>query len=363
MICCNGGVECVSVARIISRIKGDLAYGRVFSPEGGFARALIGKRIKGILQRSGYPFSSMEESVWGAVLDRVQPLKVVGIQPSRELCVACHKRGIWVADVQHGVIGDGHPWYAASTRGADPVEFLPDAFLCWDRESQMVIDSWGAAKKIRTHAIGNRWIARFRKLEPHDRLVNNLTRKFDSQNTNDIGRPSILVSLSWGEADIPNGFMVDGLRDTIRATADQYHWSVRLHPNQLNGFATDEGSRFRTYFRENLEGLVEWEAATKTALPAVLRTTDLAISWNSSVCIEAAIMGIPAAQLDPKLRGAGKNTNNYRRYGESGKIGFVDANPESLGAWIVSALNSPRQPEEFDEYDQEYSSVLDFLAR
>src|SRR5687767_8476343 len=53
-------IRCVSIARIISTVKGDLSYGNVHSPEGAFARALLCKRLKGLFSRGRYPFSRME---------------------------------------------------------------------------------------------------------------------------------------------------------------------------------------------------------------------------------------------------------------------------------------------------------------
>lgn len=355
------GVECVSVARVISRIKGDLAYGRVYSPEGGFARALVTKRLKGLWAR-GYPYSKHEERVWARILDRTGARKVLAIQPSRELCVACRERGVWVADVQHGVIGESHPWYGGRFRGQDPVSYLPHAFLCWDEGSRAVIEPWARDKGIHSPVIGNRWVARFVRRAPDDALVQRLLGTFDARTLNPKRLPAVVVALSWGESNIPNGFMVDGLRDAIRATQDRIRWFVRLHPNQLNGFATHEGRKFREFFREYLDGLVEWEAATRVALPLLLAHTDMVVSWASSVSIEAAQMGIPSALLDPRLRAPDDRGDYYEHYRRAGLIDLIPESESSICSWIQAHAGSKGRPENFDAFEAEYRRLLDFLS-
>jgi hypothetical protein len=356
------GTECVSVARIISRIKGPLSHGRVFSPEGRFARALVTKRLKGRFGKVDYPYSRMEESVWGDILDQTGAKKVFGIQPSRELCVAGRKRGVWVADVQHGVISESHPWYGERFRGRDPVEHLPHAFLCWDYGSERVISKWAQPKGIGTIVTGNRWVARFLHRDRHDTLVNKLFDRFEAETSKAPDRPTILVSLSWGDINIPNGFMVDALRNVIRSTGDRYQWRVRLHPNQIKGFATHEGRRFTAWQRENLDGHVEWELTTRSALPVILKSTDLHISWNSSVSIEAAQMGIRSALLDPRLRSPALKGDYYEYYRDNGMIELVEETEPSVHAWIERNIASKKSPENFDQFDQAYRDLLQFLS-
>lgn len=356
------GVRCLSVARIISRIKGDLAYGHVVSPEGAFARALVAKRLIGRLRRDKYPYSRMEEAIWGEILDQSGVRKVLGIQPSRELCVACRERGIWVADVQHGVIGESHPWYGQAFRGEDPVDYLPHAFLVWDKGSQSVIDQWGLAKGVVTIVTGNRWVARFLRPRHDDMLVGPLLAQYAARNLNPQNKPAVLVALSWGEVNIPNGFMVDALIAVIRETSSDYHWSVRLHPNQINGFATHEGRRFSRFFEEHLQGRVEWEVATRSPLPLVLLHSDLLISWNSSSAIEASQMGVRSALMDPRLRGDGSLKDYYRYHRAIGMIDTIEASTDVIQQWLIDHASGKAAVEPFAAFDLAYAETLQFLA-
>lgn len=357
------GIECVSIARIISRIKGEVAYGKVLSPEGAFARALLAKRFLGKFARGSYPYSRMEEAIWGEILDKTGARKVFGIQPSREMCVACHKRGVWVADVQHGVIGDSHPWYGVAFRGEDRREWLPDAFILWDEGSAAVINRWAAAQGIETIVTGNRWVERFLRRRADDRLASTLFAQYEAKLKDvDDKLPSILVTLSWGNDRIPNGFLPDAMCEVIRRTSKWFNWNVRLHPNQLNGFATHEGRRFNDFFEKHLEGYVSWDAPTRAALPVVLSHSDLHISWNSSVSIEAAQMGIRTALLDPALNDPLMLGDYYEYYREKGMIDVVTATEAELMQWIEANVSGKRPPEEFGSYDRAYSKLLDFLA-
>lgn len=356
-------IECISVARIISRIKGDLSYGKAFSPEGAFARAFIVKRLQSLWRTNRYPYSTMEEAIWGKIIDESKVQHVIAIQPSRELCVACHKRNVWVADIQHGVIADAHPWYGQSFRSQDPLEQLPHAFICWDKGSSSVIEKWAKTKGIDTFVIGNRWVRRFQYPQFQDPLVKTLQEKFDAGGLNPEQKPAILLALSWGEVNIPNGFMVDDVLHTIQHTSNKYKWFIRLHPNQIKGFATHEGIQFTKFFEKNLKCHAENYFATHTALPLLLNHVDIVLTWNSSVCIEAAQMGIKTALLDPRLRVNSKLEDYYFYYKQKGLIDLLEASEEKITSWIAYNITSRKQKENFFEYDTEYERLMRILAK
>lgn len=357
------GMRCVSVARVISSLKGDLAYGTVVSPEGGFARALVQKRLLALFTRR-YPYSPMEEAQWDRILDATQARRVVAIQPSRELCTAARRRGVWVADLQHGVIADMHPWYGAAFRAAEPEEHLPHAFLCWDEGSKQVLAKWAHSRGLQTPVIGNRWLARFLRRSPADKLVEELRRRHaPAAGPQHATARTALVSLSWGEDNIPNGFIAEGLLQAMRKSAASMRWMVRLHPNQVEGFAKAEGSRFRAFYERELAGIAEWRFATTAPLPIVLQSVDLHLSWTSSVCIEAAQMGIKSALLNPKLRQVESMREYFGAYQRSGMVDLVDDSESALLAWIERNLHSKRTPAGLDACDARYRELIEFLSQ
>lgn len=356
------GVSCISIARIISVIKGKKSYAKVFSPEGKFARALIEKKISGIFRQQNFPYSKWEEQTWGLILDEVSPQKVLAILPSRELCKACHDRGIWVADVQHGVIAKNHPWYGANFRSGESKELLPDGFLVWDIGSANVINEWALEKGISVRVIGNRWLARFKQINKDDFLVQEARSRIGEYLNRSNTKPYILISLSWGEDNTVKGEVPKLLEEVIRSTADRYNWLIRLHPNQIIGFATHEFNIFIKQFDSRLSGFAEWEIATRSPLPVVLGFTDLHISWMSSVALEAAQMGIKSALLNPRLNGIFKD-DYFSEYNKLGIIDFVSYDGKVIKDWITENLNTKAQSKmEQQKNDTNYRELLDFIA-
>jgi hypothetical protein len=284
--------------------------------------------------------------------------------PSRELCTAAHRRGIWVADVQHGVIAEGHPWYGSNTRGNDPLEQLPDAFLCWDPGSAAVIKQWASSRGIAVEVIGNRWLMRFIRNSPEDKLVQKV--KADYHFATALCGPrkfTILVTLSWGNDMNSNGFIDPGLLSVIHTTSKRFRWLIRLHPNQVSGFATGEGKAFLNFYDKHLKGHAEWELPTRSPLPVVLADTDLHISWYSSACMEAAQMGILSALTAPALRDAGRFSEYFSYQRDQGLIDFINEDEESIMSWIEHRIKFRGVIDNaLNECDINYAKVLNFLV-
>jgi hypothetical protein len=323
----------VSITRIASTIKGELSHGFVYSPEGKFSRAMICKRIKAIfLPKNKYSFSWMEVKVWEEILNQTCPKAVVAILPSRELCYVCRQRGIWVCDVQHGVIANEHYWYGAQFRENDPREWLPNSFLVWDSGSHDVINIWAEKKNIETVIIGNPWVDRFRKSHDRDEIVKYLKNYYEINNDK---RKTILLTLSWGGHGLENRFIHESLEKFIKDTSDKYCWKIRLHPNQVRGFASDEGREFLKYFDENFKGMnIEWRAATEMPLPLLLSLVDLHVTWLSSVCMEAAYFGIPSLVLCPKLQKGGSFESYYEYLVKLGYVEKLIPNYDLINDWF-----------------------------
>lgn len=353
------GEKCVSIARIISTIKGDISYGNVYSPEGSFARAMVIKRVKQFFKRDVYPYSKIEERIWKKILLKTKAKKVLAIMPSRELCSICRKMNIWVADVQHGVIAHEHPWYGASYRKNEPKEYLPNAFLVWDYGSAEVMN-WTTDKGADNIVIGNRWLRRFTIKDKNDSLVNESINKIEKENTLSKEKKTILVSLSWGCVGIENSIIPESLINIIEKTKDKYNWLLRLHPNQIKGFATHESKVFFKIYNEKLKNNSVWEFPTHNTLPVVLSITDLHIAWNTSVAIEAAQLGIKTCMLDPMLR-KGRVVDYYFYYHKKGFIDYILDDELKIGEWIDKNIKTKSSSENYKVFDDNYENLLSFL--
>lgn len=353
----KAGLKCISISRIASDLIGEKAFGDVYSPKGGFARALLTKRLKGLLFRREYPYSNHEERIWGKILDSTEAKKVIAILPSRELCNACHKRNIWVADVQHGVIAENHPWYGKKFRGNDPAQFLPNLFLVWDEESANVLKTYVYEKGSGVEVIGNRWVARFLEDREEDDLIKRVHSLYkDSFSKN--SKPNILVSLSWGCEGIPNGIITDELLNVILKTSDQYRWMFRMHPNQVNGFAKEESKVFYDFFDNNLKGKADWENPTYAPLPYILSKTDLHISWHSSVATEAAQLGVKSLLMDPQLVAGGRLDNYYLNIRESKCVEVLGELDFGIEDWIEANVSNRGSENTYSQENTIYWRVM-----
>jgi hypothetical protein len=356
------GVDSMSVARIASNIRGERSHARVHAPDGAFSRALIHKQILRVLSRRHSPYSSMEEGVWRRIIRDSGARKIVAIQPSRELCLACHEANVWVADLQHGVIARGHPWYDENSRGHEPSEWLPSEFLLWDDSSARVIGDWVARRGKKTRVIGHPWLNRFRTQSPEDAIVQEQKSKFSGLLPARGGKANILVSLSWGEADLPNGFLHAELEALIRQTSRRFNWMIRLHPNQVRGFARGECASFESYRASHLPEAVEWRHSTDAPLPVVLGVADLHLTWTSSVTIEAGLMGVPTGLLNPKLLPGGQFEHYFAGERATGMVAIIPPRTESILIWIEASLGQRGSLAVVEAAERSYRDLIDFLA-
>lgn len=354
------GVTTTSITRIASVVKGEKSHGRVFSPEGAFARAMVSKRIKGKVFRSEkYPFSHKEKRVWERVVDQTEPRAVIGINPSRELCAVCKERGIWVADLQHGVIADTHPWYGANFRGSDPSQWAPDAFLVWDQGSAEVLEKWAPAAGAEIYLIGNPWVDRFRRKSDVDEVYCDLVKRFPLPEN---GKPNVLVSLTWFSYGIPNGHIHPALEQFILENIDVYNWYFRLHPNQLQGFATEEGRDFFKYFSATFPAeKIDWKLASAMPLPLLLSRTNIHVTWSSSVCMEAASFGIESLVMDPEFLPGGKRQDYYSYLADQGFICKISPEYEFINKWFESRPVEQKTP--ITDYSKNFTQLISAIAQ
>lgn len=355
-------ISCVSITRIASKYKGRLAYGRVYGPDGSFTRAMIFKRLKSIfLKKNVYPFSNMEVKVWRKILDVTRPKLVIAILPSRELCLACKERGVWVADLQHGVISDEHYWYGALFRESDPAKWLPDCFLVWDKGSANVLKRWVDPGEVSIKVIGNPWVQRFKKIDPSDKVVAGLKEKYIAKEENKL---NILVSLSWGCTDLANGYMHPELEKFIVETAGIYNWAIRLHNTQIHGFASDEGRKFPVYFKQVFGGVaVEWEQSSLMPLPLLLSQVDLHITWSSSVCMEASYFGVPSLVLCPRMQKGGDAESYFDYLVELGYVTKTTPAIGSIRSWVECNADIKSPLPFYSDSSEEYSSFIGYVKQ
>ena len=202
------------------------------------------------------------------LLDRVQPkliLVVIGYRLVNQILTqVAHRRGLPVAELQHGALGASHPAYNFA-RGRRPDSF-PDYLLLFG-------SLWRSATPglplppSRTPAIGYAWLelqhVRYGRVSPDTprRIL------FLSQRT--IGPALARVAVRLRELFTP----------------DALHITYRLHPSEHVGW--------REAYPELARASIDVQAATSLPLYAVQRDSDVQVGVYSTALIEGLAFGLP----------------------------------------------------------------------
>jgi hypothetical protein len=223
---------------------------------------------------------------YGWIFERTQPRRAfVNTYYSAEgmaFVLAARRRGIPVADLQHGIQGPHHVAYGRwSNVPPQGYELLPDEFWVWGEAEARAIEAWQPGTTHRVVRTGNAWLQIWRQGTMSfvaDAVAAAGRTRASSQ------RPHhVLFSVTWG---VPAQHDADVLEALARLPDSYFIW-VRLHPLQARA-----RSGIRAMLQRSLPGRYELDAATDLPLPAVLRAVDLNLTHCSTTVIEAAAWGI-----------------------------------------------------------------------
>jgi hypothetical protein len=229
----------------------------------------------------------VNERLFDFLLDKLQPEKVVGLtyyNPAMMgLILACKKRNIPIADMQHGPQGALHASYADWTSvPTEGYELLPDEFYCWNDRDAGEINNSIFDRGILAHRavnFGNPWTAFWKN----------------------PARPSSFAS--WPERLIlytlqpVEGMLEPYLINAIRQTQHEYAWWFRLHPRQI---AKDKAILVETLQNARLEKVVNIDDASALPLPDILRHTTVHITKYSGCFLEAMEFEVPSVIIDER---------------------------------------------------------------
>jgi hypothetical protein len=327
------GLSTITIATPFSHFYGESAFGNVWGINGVMARAYFVRKICRLFRRININQNDQVVDAWFNILKKTKPRIIIGIQPSRELCIAAKKIGIWVADVQHGILSN-EGYYGLKNRMQYDDYGWPDVLLAWDEESANWINQ-ESREVVKGIVVGNPWHLRFIYPKKCDSLVNQLKSSFQSV----LIRKRILITLAWGmencgaysEIGIPQALI-----DVIHHNDLPYHWWIRIHPVQLNSSNSEQtANTLRRLFGNCLN--VSWDDCTKQPLPLVLSHVSLHITMFSATTIEAEWYGVKTALLH-------EDENLLRTYlGAQISRGAAEVIPPERKAiidWIESSLYS-----------------------
>lgn len=198
--------------------------------------------------------------------------------------LAARRRGILVADFQHGVQGENHVAYGRWSRVPEGgYDLLPQEFWVWSETELRAIEAWspaGGSGHLAVHC-GNPWLDLWGSGElPALRASTNAARAARDADP----RKHVLVSLQWGIADAECRKML-----AAAELCKDMAWWFRMHPLMLR-----EIDAFRRLIGEYDIPGCQIELPTNLPLPAILGVVDAHVTASSTVVIEASHFGVPS---------------------------------------------------------------------
>ena len=206
------------------------------------------------------------------LLDRVQPKLIVVVIGYRlvnqVLTQVAHARGLPVAELQHGALGETHPAYNFA-RGRRPESF-PDQLLLfgelWRRATPGL-----PLPAAQTPAIGYAWLElqsqRYQRESPRT--------------------PRRVLFLS--QRSIGTRLALAAVRVRNRISADELHITYRLHPSESRGW--------REAYPELAHADIDVQDAPSSPLYAAQRDSDAQVGVYSTALLEGLAFGLPSFVL------------------------------------------------------------------
>ncbi len=210
--------------------------------------------------------------------------------------LAGHRTGVPVIDLQHGGQGPFHEAYASWTRlPAEGYELLPDIFWTWSENDAVTIKNWSdSTSRHDAIAGGNVWLVKW--VDPTDELVaahdEIVARKLS------LGKGvHVLITLSPGRGEPRH---LRSIFEARKLAPQGWRWWIRLHPSTSDS----EANRVVRLLADQGWNMDEVDAITRLPLPALLRHTDVHVTYASSACFDAAQFGVPSVVTSEEGRDA-----------------------------------------------------------
>jgi len=328
------GYKTAKIIKPYTTLDPDEIYGLNFTVNGIFGRSAFKERFFMYTGRESIKQGSYRIDTWYEIIRSINPRLIISIQPPRELCMAAKRHEVWVADLQHGVISEDH-YYSQNYREIYDQSGWPDCILCWNNKSKIWIDEH-YSEFVNSRVVGHPFIQRFIEKKETDNLVQDSLRHICSS---DKGNETILFTAQWtnlGKLDLLAIGLSESIIDLIKDDRSTYQWWIRIHPKTLNIHGSEKVFNLLSERFSNNNN-VFWDIPTLEPLPVILSKSNLHITYNSAVTIEAALFGIKTALL------SSNRVELYDWFSEeisSGSAETVVDDSVSLKEWIKSKIHS-----------------------
>ncbi|UQV21857.1 hypothetical protein [Vibrio sp. J383] len=288
------------------------------------------------LKNYDYYRTELELQIYSDLLEKINPLMIISIQPPLGLCKAARLRGIKVVELMHFNNISSHD-DIFTKHFSLPDELLPNVILSFDQCSYKTVSGLCEGRDIISYQTEDAWYNHlmFNKDKDKDKDKNELKSIID-----DFDKV-ILVSLQWGydgERDrlsniIPNGIVHPAIEDLIQESNKDTLFLIRLHPIQI----------LRPWYRHHVEHVralakkhknVEFEMSSDLPLHYILDDVDVHLTMSSSCVGEAAIAKVPSLLLCPSLKLGNENYGLFRELESEGYVTFGELNKKYIQKWV-----------------------------
>ncbi len=322
------GYSCITLASPFSKISGKKCFGEVII----YNYFILSSLFKRLISTGSFSLKNIETDPiiysYEKVIKKIQPRKIIGIQPSIELCIAAKKLNTSIYDMQHGLISDIN-YYNINKRKAFNQDGWPNLILCWDQESSDRIKTI-TRDSVDSLVVGNPAY--------HSKFGVEL---IEEPNLEYLGkskyRMDVLVTLTYQDYydEInykkkyqDNCFIEIGitseLANLIKKTSDIF-WRIRLHPIQASFKYSKVTNFLENYFKDCNN--IDWLSYTNISLGSALTNCSGHITIDSAAALDAAQNSIPSILVGcPGWSDSNKINKYFKEYISSNMMKYIEPN-------------------------------------
>lgn len=358
----NRGISTLSIPKSTSEIKKKYTYGNVLKINDIWFGSIYYQSISNRLKKSSVPIAQRRINAWKEILSLAKPKVIIAISPSLEVCIAAKNLGIYVFDMQHGLIPEvGTGYYDTSYRESFDQKGWPDCILCWDKRTKKWIEEKNH-QLVSARVIGSPFILRFYQNNANDKLVEEAYEKLNRYLNSNKNTKKILVTIQWGYEHLEGIFKLgipQSVIELIKRGDKEYEWWIRFHPVTLNKLG--EKNVFRICSDEFLKLTnVNYVIPSILPLPSLLNKADLHVTYASATVKEASLFSVKTAML---YENHDKLKEWFSNEIEKGDATIVNNTSTSLNQWIKNFSDRiDKNYSELNELTVDYEKFINDLS-
>lgn len=332
----NRGLHCLTISHPWSVLTNDKGYGKPITMNGAY---FIYRLFKLTLNKLRLSSLMKNFSIYGYIFKRTSPKLIITIGSPDELCFEARKRGIYHAEILHGIGITFITW------GWDKKDYryLPQCILSLDDISTKTYSP------LSNYGLDIKTI-------PHPFLKNFFGINFESKIPKDwqiqkknIYKKEILISLNWGyNGDHPlynnileNGLFYNEIEGVIHDSSDIF-WRFRLHPVQLRDKKYKNLRNWLNEFTKRHTN-TEWLESSTLPYPSVVKNCSGNITMNSFSCYDAASMGVQSLILCPTVLKGGIHEDWFLDLVDEAYATKIDISKNEIYTWVQNVeIKNPR---------------------